>query len=180
LPAEVEADLAANALRPSLRRWAGAALLFAIEALLSLVLLVALWRIGSGFVLGNYLSGALLLNALALIVALLLIGQLAANLFFPALREHLRRAVAQRAEGLIDASWREARAALAEQMEAAARLTHQGRELLDGIDGILRPPARRVAAEASGVGRLFGEGPPEREPAGITTGNPARRPPKFD
>jgi energy-coupling factor transporter ATP-binding protein EcfA2 len=189
LPVEVEADLAANALRPSLRRWAGTALLFTVEALLFLVLLIALWRIGSGFVLGNYLPAALLLNALALIVALILIGQLVASFFFPALRERLRRVVATRAESLIDEAWRRAQGALAEQLDTAARLTRQGHELLEDIEGVIRSLVRRDEAEADGVERLFGEGAPsmaDREPAGVTeesdpaTSRPARRPPKFD
>jgi energy-coupling factor transporter ATP-binding protein EcfA2 len=189
LPAEVEADLAANALRPSLRRWAGTALLFTVEALLFLVLLIALWRIGSGFVLGNYLPAALLVNALALIVALILIGQLVASFFFPALQERLRRAVAARAESLIDEAWRRAQGALTEQLDAAARLTRQGHELLEDIEGVIRSLVRRDEAGAGGVERLFGEGAPsaaDREPAGVTEesdpvrNRPARRPPKFD
>jgi energy-coupling factor transporter ATP-binding protein EcfA2 len=186
LPAEVEADLAANALRPSLRRWAGTALLYLIEALLFLVLLAALWRIGSGFVLGNYLSGALLLNGLALIVALLLIGQFSANLFFPALQERLCRTVAQRAANRIDDAWRRTIAALTEQLDAADRLARQGRALLAVIDGILRSSPRRMEAQASGVERLFGEGVPDREPAATATEDepmprrPARRSPRFD
>lgn len=189
LPADVEADLAADALRPSLRRIAGTGLLFAIEALLSLVILVALWRIGSGFVLGNYMSGALLLNALALIAALLWLGQVVANLFFPALRDRLRRVVAQRGGSLIDNAWRQTHAVLAEQLDAAARLTRQGRELLDGIDGVIRSFTRRAERDAGGVERLFGENLPgttDREPAGTTAdpGSAARRQargsPKFD
>jgi energy-coupling factor transporter ATP-binding protein EcfA2 len=189
LPTEVEADLVARALRPSLRRGAGMTLMFAIEALLSLILLVALWRIGSGFALGHYVPGALLVNALALVLALLVLGQLAANLFFPALQENLRRAVATRAESLIDAAWRQTHAVLAEQLDAAARLAQQGSGLLKGIDGIVRSDVSRSETEASGVGRLFGDSVPivkDREPVGTAAGNdpaarePARRLPRFD
>jgi len=168
LPMDVEGELAGSQ-RPSFRRATGIGVLYAIEALITLVLFTAVWRLGSGFVLGDYVSSGLLLNTTALLVVLLLLGQLAGNLLFLPLQERFRRTVAQRAQTIVEAHWRRAAVLLTEQLEAADRLEQQGRALLAEIDGIVGSLARAESGGADVV-RLFGE---------QTTG-PARRQPVFE
>jgi hypothetical protein len=168
LPAEVECELAGSQ-RPSLRRATGIGVLYAIEALVTLVLLTAVWRLGSGFILGEYASSGLLLNTTALLVVLLLLGQLAGNLLFLPLQERFRRTVAQGAETIVEAHWQRAAVLLTEQLEATDRLAQQGRALLAEIDGIIATltPAKPVGGD---IVRLFGE----------KTAGPARRQPVFE
>jgi hypothetical protein len=189
LPAETEADLTERAMRPSFRRFAGIFALSVVEILLTLVLIITLWRIGSGFVLGDYATGTLIANAAALIVVLLFLGQSAANLFFPSLQTQLRKVVFRRTENLIDRAWDHSAAAFARQLDAAAHLRQQGRELLLAIDGILESSLQR-SEENEEVRHLFGEAgfngsEPEAaatlaaedaQPAGISE----RRRPRFD
>jgi 50S ribosome-binding GTPase len=178
LPAEVGAQLTAQSLRPSVRRVAGMATLLGIEALLTLVLATTLWRIAFGFARGEYASGPLLLNALALVVVLLLIGQIAANLFFPPLREGLRRVVLQRADALIDVAWQRVKDAVAEQVTVAAALAQDGRGLLTRIGEITQTRDVYGGAEEANVGRLFGDGARtanERELTDHTSGDIAMR-----
>jgi hypothetical protein len=159
--------LGSSALRLSLRRATGIGVLYAIEALVTLVLLTAVWRLGSGFFLGDYASGALLLNTTALLIVLLLLGQLAGNLLFLPLQEQFRRSVAERAETIVEAHWHRAAVLLTEQLEATDRLEQQGRALLAEIDGIVASLAR--ADFGGDVPRLFSEqitGP------GSTSGDP--------
>ena len=161
LPAETEADLTTRAMQPSFRRFAGIFALSVIEILLTLVLIITLWRVGSGFVLGDYATGTLIVNAAALIIVLLFLGQSAANLFFPPLQAQLRKAVLRRTETFIDRAWDRSAAAFAQQLEAAVQLRQQGRELLSAIDGILRPrfsgPMRTKRSQ-----HLFGRGGAKR------------------
>jgi 50S ribosome-binding GTPase len=188
LPSAVAAELTARSLRPSVRRVMGTAALFAIEALLTLVLGTTLWRIGSGFVRGDYVSAPLLLNALALIVVLLLIGQMAANIFFPPLQERLRRVVSQRADASVDIAWQRVRDAVAEQVAIAATLAQDGRDLLTGIGEITQTRAAYGGAAETDVRRLFGDGAPDANQRGLidhaSADDAARRfrlrSPKFD
>jgi 50S ribosome-binding GTPase len=188
LPAEVGAQLTAQSLRPSVRCGAGMATLLGIEALLTLVLVTTLWRIASGFARGEYASGPLLLNALALVVVLLLIGQMAANLFFPPMRERLRRMVLQRADALIDVAWQRVKDAVAEQVTIAAALAQDGRGLLARIGEVTQTRDANGGAEEADVRRLFGDGARtanEREladnaPADNATRQFRIRSPKFD
>jgi energy-coupling factor transporter ATP-binding protein EcfA2 len=155
LPGEVEGELAGPQ-RPSLRRATGIGVLYAIEALVTLVLLTAFWRLGSGFILSDYPSSGLLLNTIALLVVLLLLGQLAGNLLFLPFQERFRRNLAQRAETIIEAHWQRAAVLLTEQLEAIDRLAQQGQALLAAIDEIV---ATLTPAKPDGgdVVRLFGE-----------------------
>jgi hypothetical protein len=188
LPAETEADLTARAMQPSFRRFAGIFALSVIEMLLTLVLIITLWRVGSGFVLGDYVTGTLIVNVAALIIVLLFLGQSAANLFFPPLQAQLRKAVVRRTETLIDRAWDRSTAAFAQQLKAAVRLRQQGRELLSAIDEILQSSLQRTEANEK-IDHLFGHGVPYgSEPDTTATlaadedrphGIPSRRP-RFD
>ena len=169
LPAETEADLTARAMQPSFRRFAGIFALSVIEILLTLVLVITLWRVGSGFVLGDYATGILIVNAAALIIVLLFLGQSATNLFFPPLQAQLRKAVLRRSETLIDRAWDRSAVAFAQQLEAAMQLRQQGRELLLAIDGILKASLQRTDANEK-VQHLFGQEVPNgSEPEATTT-----------
>jgi hypothetical protein len=159
LPAETEANVTERAMRPSFRRFAGIIALFAIEFLLTLVLIITLWRVGSGFISGDYAAGTLIVNAAALVIVLLFLGQLTANLFFPPLRAQLRKAVLRRAESLINRAWNHSAEAFAGQLDAAAHLRQQGRDLLLAIDGILELSLQRSEANDKAQ-HLFGQGVP--------------------
>jgi hypothetical protein len=156
LPAEVEAELASALLRPSLRRGIGIGVLYAIEVLLELVLLLAVWRLGSGFLSGDYASSGLLLNTAALLVVLLLLGNVAANLLFGPLQERLRRTTAKHAETVVAAHWEHAAMLLEEQIEATDRLAQEGATLIAEIDRIVQSLAPMKRADGD-VARLFGE-----------------------
>jgi len=156
LPAEVEAELASALLRPSLRRGIGIGVLYGIEVLLELVLLLAVWRLGSGFLSGDYASSGLLLNTAALLVVLLLLGNVAANLLFGPLQERLRRTTAKHAETVVAAHWECAAMLLQEQIEATDRLAEQGGTLIAEIDRIVQSLAPMKRADGD-VARLFGE-----------------------
>ena len=166
LPAEVEAELASAVSRRSLRRGIGIGVLYAIEALLELVLVVAFWRLGSGFLSGDYASSGLLLNTAALLIVLLLLGSVAANLLFGPLQERLRRAAAKRAETVVAAHWERAAMLLEEQIEATDRLAQEGGAFLAEIDGSVQSLAPVKQADGD-VARLFGEettGAAQRQP----------------
>jgi energy-coupling factor transporter ATP-binding protein EcfA2 len=156
LPAEVEAELASAVLRPSLRRGIGIGVLYAIEVLLELVLLLAVWRLGSGFLSGDYVSSGLLLNTAALLIVLLLLGNVAANLLFGPLQERLRRTAAKRAETVVAVHWERAAMLLEEQIEATDRLAQQGGALTTEIDRIVQSLAPVKRADGD-VAQLFGE-----------------------
>jgi hypothetical protein len=163
LPVAVEAELASAVLRPSLRRGIGIGVLYAIEVLIALVLLLAVWRLGSGFLSGDYASSGLLLNTAALLIVLLLLGNIAANLLFGPLQERLRRTAAKRAETVVAAHWERAAMLLEEQVEASHRLAQEGGALIAEIDGIVQSLAPVNRADGD-VARLFGEettGPPQ-------------------
>src|SRR5262249_55479382 len=87
MPSQVDGDVLVEASRPSLRRFTGVAILLMIEVLIGLVVGLFCWRVGVGFVAGEYAGWPLVLSALSLIAALLAAGHVAANLFFPSLRE---------------------------------------------------------------------------------------------
>jgi energy-coupling factor transporter ATP-binding protein EcfA2 len=153
--AEAEAQVIAESVRLSVRRFFGYAALYAVELALVAVLGLTLYRIGMGFVAGDYVTGALLTNAVALMIALLFVGQVLGNLFFPPLQARLRRVVLQRAAQLIDGAWQQAQAAFTAQLQAADTLAQEGRQLMAAIDGTvsaLAPPT----SDDSSVHRLFG------------------------
>ena len=156
LPAEVEAELASALLRQSLRRGIGIGVLYAIEVLLELVLLLAVWRLGSGFLSGDYASSGLLLNTAALLIVLLLLGNVAANLLFGPLQERLRQTAAKHAETVVAAHWERAAMLLEEQIEATDRLAQEGGGLIAEIDRIVQSLAPVQRADGD-VARLFGE-----------------------
>jgi hypothetical protein len=152
--AETEGEVVAAQARPSIRRVLGTACLWAVEAALAAVLIATLYYLGTGFAQGKYQPGALLTNAFALLVALLLAGQAIGNLFFPPLLGRVRGAVAQRAGQMIDRTWQGARGELAAQLEAADRLAQEGKLLLTAIDAIVARLAPAIAAD-DGVSGLF-------------------------
>jgi energy-coupling factor transporter ATP-binding protein EcfA2 len=81
LPGQVEGELLAAAAKPSLRRGVGWVSLAIVELLLSGELGLVLWRVGMGFILGEYAGAPMLLSAATLGAVLLLAGHLIANLF---------------------------------------------------------------------------------------------------
>jgi hypothetical protein len=184
MPAHVEGDLLAEAVKPSVRRFAGVVTLTIVEVLLSVELVLLFWRVGKSFVLGEYVSGPMLLNAAALIAALILTGHMVANLFFPSLRDRFRREFARRSEATVDAAWQRAEFVLRDHVDSADRLAQQGRGLLQTIGEIVQSLAR-PAEDDRELQRLFGdEAAPAAAPC-LPTEAPApmperRRVPKFD
>jgi hypothetical protein len=160
-----------------------------VEGLIALVLLVAVGRLGFAFVAGSAAPKGLLTTALELIVALLIIGHMTASLFFPPLRQRVRRHVAQRATILVRAAVERMQTALREQVEAADRLASEGDGLLRLIDGIV---AALMADRCDGedVDRLFGiqpqqvrpdeKAPRPSAPAMVESGMTGPRRPSFD
>jgi energy-coupling factor transporter ATP-binding protein EcfA2 len=159
LPLDVAAELTAQANRPTLRRFAGVAAVYGVEGLIVLVLLVTIWRIGIDFVTGVYASGSMFVTALALIFMLVVIGHTLAAMFFPPLRQRLRRIVGQRAKSLVKAAGERAQTALREHVAAVDRLAREGRELSQQIDRALMTLASETG-DAANADRLFGQEPP--------------------
>jgi hypothetical protein len=188
LPIEITAELVAEADRPTPRRLAGIASVYAVEGLIALVLLTAAGRIGLDFVAGNYAPAGLFVTLLELIFILVLIGHITATLFFPPLRQRMRRTVAQRARSLVKATVERAQSALREHVEAVDRLAREGRDLLRLIDRTVIGLSTQ-AGDGAGISRLFGQEPPLRLDL-ETTGHPLavesereepiRRRPSFD
>src|SRR5262249_8193390 len=140
----------------SLRRFTGLASLAVVEMLLSGVLVLVLWRVGTGFVLGEYAGAPLLLSATTLSTALLLAGHMLANLFFPSLRERFRMVLARRAEVVIDTAWEHVQHVLRDHVEAIGQLAQQGRESLSTIDRIMQALVRSAQDDRE-VQHLFGD-----------------------
>jgi hypothetical protein len=158
LPLDVAAELSAEATRATLRRSVGIGSVYLVEGLIILVLLVTVWRVGADFVVGVYASGNLVFTVLALVSMLVIIGHTLAAMFFPPLRQRLRRMVGQRAKALVKAAVDQAQTALRDHVEAVDRLAREGRELLRQIDGAITTFAAAVADRGS-VNRLFGQEP---------------------
>jgi hypothetical protein len=189
LPLDGVTAFATKASCPSLRRAAGLASVFAVEGLIAVVLLVTAGRLGVAFVAGSAAPKGLLTTALELIVALLIIGHMTASLFFPPLRQQVRRHVGQRAKTLVRTAEERMQTTLREQVEAGDRLASEGGELLRLIDCIV---AGLTADRRDGedVDRLFGiqPAPVGRDekttrpppPAMIETGQTGRRRASFD
>jgi hypothetical protein len=156
MPGHVEGELLAEAVKPSLRRYVGLASLAVVEMLLSGVLVLVLWRVGTGFILGEYAGAPMLLSAATLSAALLLAGHLIANLFFPTLRNRFRAALARRADSAVDTAWQHAQGVLQDHVESVGRLAKQGHELLRTIDHIVQSLARSAEDDRE-VQRLFGD-----------------------
>ena len=188
LPLNVAADLATQADRPTLRRLAGITSLYAVEALIVVVLITAVGRIGLDFVKGHYEPGGLFVTVVELVSILLLIGYITASLFFPPLRQRLRRTVALRARSLVKATVERAQRALKDHVEAVDRLAREGGDLLVLIGETLLDLGTEASDEAS-VNQLFGQTPQLRivqettvpsVPTGHEGQEPERRRPTFD
>jgi energy-coupling factor transporter ATP-binding protein EcfA2 len=170
LPLDVATELVAEAGRPTFRRLAGITSLYAVEGLIVLVLLVAVVRIGADFVVGSYAPTGLFVTVLELNLILVVLGHIVATVFFPPVRQRLRRAVAQRAGLLVEAVVERAQAALRDQVEAVDRLAREGRDLLLQIDLTLIALTADTG-DGAGVDRLFGQ-PPPLKLIGEATGRP--------
>jgi hypothetical protein len=184
MPGHVEGELLAEAVKPSLRRYLGLASLAIVEILLSGVLVLVLWRVGTGFILGEYASVPMLLSAATLSAALLGAGHLIANLFFPTLRNRFRAVLARRADSAVDTAWQHAQGVLQDHVESVGRLAQQGHEALRTIDHIVQSLARSAEDDRE-VQRLFGDAavPPMRPPLPTAPSVPMaerRRVPQFD
>jgi hypothetical protein len=127
-----------------------------VETLLAGVLVLVLWRVGMGFVLGEYAGAPMLLSAATLVTALLLLGHMGANLFFPTLRHRFQAALARRAEATVTAAWQDTQRVLREHVEAVDRLAEEGHELLRAIDHIIQLHAQS-AQDGRAVQALFGD-----------------------
>lgn len=175
LPLDIAMDLAAKANRVTARRMIGIACLYGMETLIMAVLLTALWRAGNDFVAGTYAPGSLFLTVLLLVSVLLILGQTLAGLFFPPLRQRLRRAASRLGRALVQDAVAKAQAALQDQAAAVDRLAQDGRTLLQDID-------RAVMALAAGddvnTSRLFADA--AAAPALITADTVAVAPPDLE
>jgi energy-coupling factor transporter ATP-binding protein EcfA2 len=188
LPLDVAAELASQAGRPTLRRLAGITSVYAVEALIVVILITAVGRIGLDFVEGHYETAGLFATVVELVSILLVIGYITASLFFPPQRQRLRRTVAQRARSLVKATVERAQRALRDHVEAVDRLAREGRDLLLLIDQTVLGLAAEASDKAS-VNQLFGRTPQRRiaqettmpsVPAGDEGQEPVRRGPTFD
>jgi hypothetical protein len=164
LVAESEALLHAADTRPSWRRRLGTAMIYGFETLIGLVLLITLWRLAHGFVTTQYVAGALISNAVALIIVLLVLGYFVGGMFFPPAARRLRQIIIAQAGQLIDETWSRLETALKHQVDASEQLERDGERLLSGIDGIVRAIASSTAA-GDEVNRLFGDNPTVAVPA---------------
>jgi len=184
MPGHVEGELLAEAVKPSVRRCAGLASLILVEMLLSGVLALVLWRVGTGFILGEYAGVPMLLSAATLSAALLLAGHMLANLFFPALRDRFRAMLARCADVAVDTAWQHVQGVLRDHVESVGRLAQQGRGSLRTIDHVVQTLAR-PAQDGREVQRLFGAeaAPAVAHPLPAATPVPIperRRAPQFD
>jgi energy-coupling factor transporter ATP-binding protein EcfA2 len=188
LPLDVATELVAEASRPTLRRLAGVTSVYAIEGLIVLVLLIAAGRVGIDFVVGSYASKGLFVTVLELVSILVVIGHIAATMFFSPLRQRARRNVAQRAKSLVKDAMERVRGALREHVEAVDRLAREGRDLLLLIDGAVIALVTETG-DGAGVSRLFGQPPLQLSldrdtqrplPAKAQHEEPVRRRPSFD
>jgi hypothetical protein len=123
-----------------------------------------------------------------LISILLVIGYMTASLFFPPLRQRVRRTVALRARALVKAAVERAQGALRDHVKAVDRLAREGSDLLLLIDQTVLGLAAAASDKAS-VNQLFGQTPQlsaaeETTMLSPTLGHeeqkPARRRPMFD
>jgi energy-coupling factor transporter ATP-binding protein EcfA2 len=156
MPALVEGEIVAEAGKPSVRRGIGWVALAGVEVLLSGVLALVLWRVGTGFLLGEYASASMLLSAMTLVVALLLVGHMVARLCFPALRQRFRTALARRVDAAVDMAWQQAQDVLRDHVAAVDRLAQEGHVWLRAMDHIVHSLARPAQANRE-VPRLFGD-----------------------
>ena len=107
LPARIESCLdralteAREKSRQSIRYRAGIFLLATFEMVIALFMMVAVWRLGTGFFTGNYVPFAFAANAFALLVGLLVCGHIIVNCCFP--RPEIM--VADVVRGELEASW---------------------------------------------------------------------------
>lgn len=156
LPLNVAAELATQTDRPTFRRLAGVTSLYTVEALIVVILITAVGRIGLDFVEGRYETAGLFITVVELVSILLAIGSITAGVFFPPQRQRLRRTVAQRAKSLVKATMERAQAALRDHVEAVDRLAREGRDLMLTIDHtVLGLDAD--ANDPAGVNQLFGQ-----------------------
>ena len=185
LPAHVEGDLLADVTKSSVRRFLGLACLGIVEILLGVVLLLTFWRLGTGFLLGEYLSGpAQMFNAASLIITLVFAGHIIANLFFPSLRNRFARELARRTELTVVATWQRAQSILKDHVAAVDRVARQGEELLQGIDHHIQS-LTSLSGDERELQRLFGdEAGLSREPASPSDArtfvSEQKKIPKFD
>jgi energy-coupling factor transporter ATP-binding protein EcfA2 len=188
LPIDAAAELAAQANRRTLRRLAGFGCVYGVEGLIILVLLVTVWRVGADFVAGVYASVNLFFTVLVLVSILVIIGHTLAAMFFPPLRQRLRRTVGRRAISLVTAAVDKLQTTLRDHVTAVDRLAREGRELLAQIDRAVISLATGAGDETS-VNRLFGQEPQSRSIADATVqpmsvplrdARVAHRRPRFD
>ena len=165
MPVLVEGELLAEAGKPSVRRFAGWVALVGVEVLLSSILAVVLWRVGIGFILGEYASAPMLFSAMTLIAALLLAGHIVANLCFPALQQRFQGVLARRVDAAVDAAWQQVQEVLRDHVEAVNRLAQEGHAALRTMDDIVQSLAQ-PAQDNCEVQRLFGDA---GTPAGVSS-----------
>jgi hypothetical protein len=126
-------------------------------------------------------------NAIALLIAFAVVGDLAAGTFFPRLRDTARRALAQAAADLLRQKASHAQAVLAEHVRAAQELAVEGTDILNEIDRIIGATDVSVARTQLGD-RLFGLDTTSRNAAAsqstafrdVTYAEPGDRRPVFD
>jgi|GEM_PF-3761738 len=188
VPDEVAAEVVTRSLRASLQRALGAACLVAVDIAIVVVLAFAVYKLGWGLTFGNYVPPELLFNVLAFVIAMLLLGQFVANLFFPPLHARVRRSIEEQAGLLVARAWDKFRNAVSEQVTAAASLIREGNALTAAIDKVLESLNQTREAGGAEVGRLFGERAIAAHEPGVSADERASvgfhgtqdRSPKFD
>ncbi len=181
LPAATRADVLAKASALSIRRVLGIVAIAGIELLILAVLGTALWRVGRGFVSGQYASSGLIYSTAALTLLLLIAGHMLANFFFPSLRRRFQAELTRRLQANVERSCARLETALQDHAAAIARLATQGRDMQGAIDVMVR--SLRRSAEGAAIHRLFADKAAADAPAApsVARAEPApRRVPRFE
>jgi hypothetical protein len=156
LPAEVEQQIAKRQQARSVRRFLGSVVLYGTDVAMTAVLLLGLWRLAKGYAIGTYVAAGLIGNAVALLVALWVAGELLGGLFFPRLKDAAKLALAQAVTDLFRQVAADAQGVIVEHVRAAEDLIAEGNEILDGIHRIVGEFNRSGPDIQPVVDRLFG------------------------
>ena len=184
LPAATVADLVATASALSVRRVLGIVAIAGIEGLILVVLGIALWHIGRGFITADYAQSGLIYSTVALVILLLIAGHMLANLFFPSLRRRFQAELTRRLRASVETSCSRMETALRDHAAAIDRLAAQGRDIQGAIDHSMHS-LRRVG-DGAAIDRLFSQRTSADAPAAVEEAKPPdlepppRRPPRFE
>lgn len=154
------ADLAARATGKA-RRVAGLTATALAEIVVTGVLIIAVWRLGEAFVLGRYLDLGFLLNLLALLVCIFLLGQFLIALLLPSSDAAFRREMEARVERVWRKIAKRFEGELAAFLKAAGDLRRQGLDLVQRCGAETQRLTSEIIAASHGAAdqadQLFGQ-----------------------